>query len=140
QFAMLFHPLSVRDVARDLRCADDPSLIIAHRRNSQRNIHQASILALPHGLIMIDPFARSDAGQYAGFLIQTVRRYQDRHGLADNLFRFITENSPRTVVPTCDIAILVFAYDRVVRGIDNGSQPLRHAIRTLAIYSELGDV
>ena len=66
-FALLEFPLcflALRDVARDLRCANDPAHPVAHRRDSQRDIHKASVLASPNRFIvnaLAAPQASKDA-------------------------------------------------------------------------------
>ena len=52
--------LFLRDVAGDLRRADDAARPVAHRRDRQRHIDLDAILAPPYRLEMIDPLAMPD--------------------------------------------------------------------------------
>src|SRR5205809_1240282 len=49
------------NVTGDLRRADDLTLKVSNRRDGQRNIYQAPMLALTNGLIVIDALTASDA-------------------------------------------------------------------------------
>src|SRR5579871_1973560 len=53
--------LALSNVAGDLGSADHFAFRTSHRGNGQRDVDQASILALTHGLIMLDAITALDA-------------------------------------------------------------------------------
>ncbi len=128
KLARLLGALAVRDVACDLGGADDLAFHVADRRNGQRDVHIAAVLALAHRLVVVDAVAAPDALQDAGLLVQPLRRDQDDDGPADDLLRPVPEQPLCARVPAGDHAVQVLADDRVVGGGDDGGE-MRGRIR-----------
>src|SRR3546814_5168175 len=128
--------LSLGDVAGDLRRAGDLPLAILDRRHGQRDVDQASVLALPNGFIMVGALAAPDARQDLRFLVLMIRWNQDQDRLADDLVGRIAEEPLRTLIPARDDAVEVLAYDRVVGGLDDRGKPLFRYLRPLAFGDE----
>ncbi len=72
---------------------------------------------------MVDALTASDAFENSRLLVVAVWWNQNQEGLADDLFSQVAENPFRPLVPTCDDAIKVFAYDCVIAGLDDGCEP-----------------
>src|SRR5262245_51544444 len=106
-----FAPFALGDIAGNFRRADDFAVKILNGRNRQRNVDQASVLALANSLIMLDALTAPNTFENRWLLVMPVGRNQDRDRLADNLFGQVAENPLRTPVPACDDAIKVYAYD-----------------------------
>ena len=78
---------------------------------------------------MVDGLAAADALEYDEFLIVPLRRDQDGHRLADDFGGRIAEEPLGSFVPAGDDAIEVLTDDRVVRGLDDGGEPLHRLPR-----------
>ena len=130
---LLLAPLLLRNVAGDFRRADDRSCLVGHRRNGQRNINQASVLATPLGFEMIDRLAAADTIENAYFLVPALGRNDDRNRLADNLVGGIAEEALCRFVPRRDDTVEVFADDGVIAGFDNGRKATLDALRALVL-------
>jgi hypothetical protein len=72
---------------------------------------------------MFDALAAPNTFENRWLLLKPVGRYEDRDRLADDLFGEVAENPLCTLVPACDDAIKVFAYDCVITGLDDGCEP-----------------
>ena len=130
-----FVAFALADVAGDLGGADDRALRILDGRDGQRNIDQAAIFALAHGLVVLDALARADALDDGVFFALQIGWDQGLDRFADHLFGQIAENPLRALVPAGDDAVEVLADDGVVGGFDDrrkmlqrafGALPLRH--------------
>src|SRR4029079_12696944 len=75
--------LAIGDVAGDLRCADDASCAVAHRRDGQRNVQEAAVLPPANGFIMVDSLAIPHTRQDPGLLVFASWREKNGHRLAD---------------------------------------------------------
>src|SRR5262249_38690749 len=102
------------DVARDLRGADDPPLDVANRRDRERDVEQAAVLAPADGFEVVDALAASDARENFGLFIEPVGRDQDGDRLSDHLCSLIAEQTLGALVPGGNHAVEIFADDRIV--------------------------
>src|SRR5262249_3281252 len=121
-----FRALARSDVTGNLRGADDPAMIIPHRRNCERDIDQPAVLATAHRLVMLDALAAADTSEDARlFRLQIIRNDRgDR--LADHLFGGIAELAFGARIPTDDDGVEVLADDCVIRRFDDaGELPAR---------------
>ena len=117
--------LAARDVARDLRCANNQSFRVLDRGDRERNVDEGAVLTAPHGLIVFDPFAATDAIENTKLLIRAIRWNQDGYRLADDLGDGIAVELFGTGIPGPDDAIQINADDAIVRGFhDRGQQRL----------------
>src|SRR5580704_3454102 len=68
-----------------------------------------------------------------------VLRDHKRNGLTDRLAGRVAEDALSTAAPACNDAIEIFAYNRVVAGLDYGGQPaqslLAFAKRNFDLYA-----
>ena len=64
-----FGPFALGDVARNLRGADDRAVFVPYRRNGQRNVDDAAVLAAPDSLKVLDALAAPDTLQDSRFFI-----------------------------------------------------------------------
>jgi hypothetical protein len=106
--------LAFADVARDLRCADDCSLVVAYWRYCQRNVDRAAVLVPANGLVVVDPFAAADARENSRLLVEPIRRDQDGDRFADGLLRFVAEQALGPAIPGPDDAVEILADDGVL--------------------------
>jgi hypothetical protein len=98
QLDQLLPALSLGDVARDFRRADDPAIGVLDRRNRERDVDQAAVLAPANGFVVIDALAAPDASENPALLGLAVRWNQDRDGLCRRLRR----RNSRTTAPPLD--------------------------------------
>ena len=109
------------DVARNLGRADNRPARVPDRRNGQRNVDQAPVLALAHGLEVVDSLAAMDLLEDRRLFVLAVGRYNDGHWPADSLFGGKAEKPLGAAVPTQDQAVGILGQDGVVRRFHNGS-------------------
>src|SRR5271166_4308243 len=114
QILPLFRPFALGNVAGNFGRADDISAEVSDWRNGQRNIDQASVLALSDRLVMVDPLTAADAFEDSWFLVVAIGRNEHRHRLADRFLARIAEEALRASVPARDDAVDVFGNDGVV--------------------------
>src|SRR6185437_881249 len=107
-------PLTFGDVSGDLRGADDLAAGIPYRRNRQRHVDKRAIFAAADGFVMIDAFAKPDALQYSRLFIDALGGHEHGYRSADRFLGGVTENAPRSVVPTDDDAVEALGDNRVV--------------------------
>ena len=122
---------ALRNVARNFRGANDPAPSVLDGRNGHRNLKSFSVLAHPHGFVMIHAFAPRNPRQDVLFLRQPLRRKEHQHRLTNGFPGWITEQFFRAPVPTHDHAIQRFADDGVVRRFDDGRLPGEQFFRLL---------
>ena len=115
-------PLASRDVAGDLRGADDPALPVAHGRDRERDLDQRAVLAPAHGLEALDPLAAADAPEDGRHLVLPARGGEERDVAADDLPGRVAEEALGGGVPARDDAVEVLADDRVVGARDDRRQ------------------
>src|SRR5215475_4677730 len=72
---------------------------------------------------MVDMISASNTFKNAMFLFAPAWRNQNRDRTADRFFGRIAKHSLCALVPTSNSAIKSLAYDGVIAGLDNGSEP-----------------
>ena len=85
-----------------------------NRRNSQRYMHRASVLAAAYGFEVVNRFPGPDPRQYRFFLMEPIGGDDDGDRFADGLVGGKSENALGTPIPGLDHPIKIFADDRVV--------------------------
>jgi hypothetical protein len=95
----MFLITSCGDVTRYLRRADDLSFRISDRRDRDRYVDQRAVLALAHGLEVIDRQPLADSRQDVVFLRLAVRWDQNPYRLADGFLGRVPEDTMSPVVP-----------------------------------------
>ena len=66
--------LALRDVAHDLRRADDIPGRVTNRRDREGNVEPAAVLRDAHGFEVVDALAATEGREDAGFLVPPIRR------------------------------------------------------------------
>jgi hypothetical protein len=97
--------------------------LIFDRRHCHRNIDQAPVPAPTSGFIIVNAIIVPDTFENCVILTLPFRRRQDGHRFADSLLGKIAEKLLGALVPACDDAIEVLAYDCIVTELDDGSEP-----------------
>src|SRR5271155_4265370 len=82
-----------------------------------------AVLASPHRLEMIDPFASPDAGQNHALFVKPVRWNDDCDRLASCLLRRVVEEALGAPVPARDDAVQALTDNRVVPSLDDRADP-----------------
>jgi hypothetical protein len=82
---------------------------VLDRRNRQRHFNPAAVLALAHGLVVLNALAAPDAFDNGVFFAMEFGWNQRLDRPAHDLFGEITENPLCALVPACDDAVEVFA-------------------------------
>ena len=134
QGALGLDSFAVGDVARDLRCTDDPAGGIADRRDGEGNGQPCAVLSLSDRLEMVDDLAAADAGQHVVLLRVPLQGNDQLDVVADGLRRAVAEHPLGGAVPAGDDAVERLADDRVVGGVDDGGQP-----RALDVFGRRSD-
>src|SRR5262245_43354210 len=98
-------------------------MFISDRRDRKRDIKEATVLAHPHSLIVIDGFSASETIQDAALFTMAVGRNDRGDRLPDDLARRVAEQAFRTGVPAVDDPVESLANDGIVRRLDDRSQP-----------------
>ena len=78
-----FGPFLFRDIASDLRRADDLPTVIPERRYGQRNVEERSVLAQAYSLEMIHALAALQALKDLPLFVAPVRGNHDENGFSD---------------------------------------------------------
>ena len=120
----LLGALALRDVARHLGGADDPSASVAHRADRQRDVDAPSVLGQPHGVEVLDHLAESQPREDLVLLGAEFLRHQQGDGLAEHLVGAVAVHPGGTLVPAGDRPVQGLADDRVVRRRDDRRQSL----------------
>ncbi len=120
QLALL--PLPFRDVAGDLGSTDDGTGPVSDRRDRQRYVDKAAVLASPCRLVMVDPLASADALEDGRHLRLVTGRRQDEDVPALDLRSSIAEQALGRPVPAGDDALESLADDGVIGVLDDRSQ------------------
>ncbi len=120
-----------RDVARDLGGAHDAPVRVADRGHGEGDVEQASVLADPDRLEVIDLQAVADATQDPILLVVAVGRDDQRDVPPDRLLRGPAEHALGRLVPRLDHPVDVLAHDRVVGGFHDGRETGRHLLDLL---------
>ena len=134
QGALGLDSFAVGDVARDLRCTDDPAGGIADRRDGEGNGQPCAVLSLSDRLEMVDDLAAADAGQHVVLLRVPLQGNDQLDVVADGLRRAVAEHPLGGAVPAGDDAVERLADDRVVGRVDDGGQP-----RALDVFGRRSD-
>ena len=92
--------LSLRDVSGDFRRSYNLALSICDRRDRQRNINQAPILAVPDSFVMMDVLPAPDASKNRGFLTVPIGWNEYCNELTDGFFGGIAKEPLCGFVPT----------------------------------------
>ena len=121
--------LPLGDVARDLRRANHPSVLVANRRDGERDVEQRAVLALPHGLEVIDALVTPDSREHFVFLRAPLLWDDQGDRPANHLVGGVAEHLLRGAVPALDDAVEILAHDRVVGGLDDGGEAQGGEIR-----------
>src|SRR5580704_6366822 len=94
---------ALSDIAGDLRCADNTTVPVLHRGNSEGDVHERAILAPADGFDMVHALALSELGENIQFFVlELIRNKKRGHGLADGFFGRIAEEPFGALVPTRD--------------------------------------
>ena len=136
QILPLFRPFALGNVTGNFGRADDIAAEVSDWRNGQRNIDEASVLALSDRLVMVDPLTAPDAFEDFGFFVMAIGRNEYSHRLADRLLARVAEEALRATVPARNDAVDVFRNDGVVGRFDNRGVVLRGFFVSFA----LGDI
>ena len=96
------------------------------RRDAERDLDRAAVLAPPHRLVVLDPLAAADPAQDILHLAGAVGRHDQVDVLADGLLGRISEQALGGRIPAGDGAVERLRHDRVVGGFD------RRAVEPLA--------
>src|SRR4051812_13939715 len=105
----------MRNIACDLRRADDPSVLIAERRDRQRHFPRGTVLSKSNGLVRLYILAAANAAEDLALLGDTVSRHDRRYRATQDLTRRVAKDRLGAVIPACDHAVEVFADHRVLR-------------------------
>ncbi len=132
----LLGPLALGDVADDLRGPDDPAVVVLDRGDGHGHVEPSAVLGQPHGLQVLDALAVPHAIQDLLFLLDPLRRQQQRDRLADDLLRPVAEEAFCPRVPGLDDAVEVLGEDGIVGRLDDCRQPRQRLLGLLAV----GDV
>ena len=128
--------LAFRNIAGNLRCADNNAVTVLHRRNRQGNIDASPVFAYARRVEMFDALAAADAGENLGLLLRSIWRYERQDRLADHLRCRVAEQLLGAVIPGGDDAIESFADNGIVGGFNHRREPAPQFFGSLA----LGDI
>jgi len=87
----LLRPFTLGDVTGNFGRADDIAAEVSDGRNGQRNINEASVLALSDRLVMVDPLTAPDALEDSRFFFVAISGNEHSHRLADSFLARIAE-------------------------------------------------
>src|SRR5579862_5782559 len=88
--------LALSNVAGDLRSADNTTLVILHRGDSEGEVDKRTILAPPHRFEVVHALALPEFGEnFRFFFLAVIGDQQRGHGLADGFFGRIAEEALR---------------------------------------------
>src|SRR5262245_10857743 len=105
--------LFLADVASNNRRAHDFPCLVLHRRNGERDVNEARVLALANRLVVVNVLTTSDALENFRFLAVTISRKKDCEGLADHFLGGVAEEALRPKIPARDYTVEVLAQDRI---------------------------
>src|SRR5690606_34637285 len=94
--------------------ADDPPRAVVDRRDHERDLDEAAVLATTHRLVMIDALAATDALEDGGLLVRPVIRNENYDRTAHGFLGRVAVDALGTAVPARDDAVEVRADDRIV--------------------------
>ena len=105
----------MRDVACDLRRADDFTVGIEDRRDRQRHVDGAAALAEPNRLEVVDVITAADPVKNLLFFRQPVGWEEHGDRLADGLVGRVSEQSFGAGIPRQDFTLQALAEDGILR-------------------------
>ncbi len=111
-----------RDVARDLRSADDGAPPVSYGRHRNRHIEELTVLALTDGLEVVNAVAPPKAREHPPFFLTILFRDDQGDVLPDGLGGSPSKDALRGAVPGRDHPIERLADDRIFRGLDDRRQ------------------
>ena len=114
-----FRLLERRDIARDLRGADDRAGVVADRRDGQRDVERPAVLGDPHGLEMLDALAAAQPREDVVFFGLPLGRDQHPDRPADELVGRIAEQPLGGGVARLNDAVEILREDRIVGRVDD---------------------
>ena len=98
--------LSLRNVARDLRCPDNRALAISDRRHRHGDVDQRAVFAAPDRLERFYGFPSRNLFEHAAFLDESVRRNQKRDADASSArVRAVMSSMATTMRPSLPAAL-----------------------------------
>ena len=113
-----------RDVAGDLRCTYDISVVITYWRNGQRDRNERAVLTLPDGFKMGNPLTLAQPSDKTCFFIDTIIGEKHCDRLTYSFLCLIAEKTLRARIPALDYAVETLCNNGVIRALDDGSQVL----------------
>ena len=122
--ALLLELLSPRDVAGNLRSADDTSSAVLDWGHRERDSYPTAVSSDALGLEMVDPFSANERCENCRLFLKPVGWKQHRDRTADGLFRRISEDAFGSLVPAHDRPVEVLTDDSVVRGLNQRGEHL----------------
>ena len=134
------HLETLRDVAGDLRRADDPPGFVANRRHRQRNREPGAVLTLSDRFEVIDLLTGADLREHGVFFALQLVRNEHANRLPDGFRGGVAEHPFGGGIPRGDDALEILADDRVVARVDDGRQMAARARQALAIADVPGDL
>jgi hypothetical protein len=106
--------LTVADVARDLRSADDAAVVVVEGRHGQRNRNRRTILSLADGFVVPDRLALADLAEHEILFALPIARNDHPNGPPDGLFSGVAEDAFGGGIPGQDGSVQVLADNRVI--------------------------
>jgi hypothetical protein len=82
---------------------------------------------------VLDAYAGAESREDSWFFVYMIFRDENRDWLADHFVGGVAEDALRSGVPARDDAFERFADDGIIRGINQGGEPIRSQFRTLKI-------
>src|SRR5581483_6916299 len=99
--------------------------------DGEGDVDQAAVLPSANGVEVLHGLALGDLREDVSLLAQTLPGDEEGDRLSDHLFGPIPEEPFGPAVPGGDDPLEVLRNDRVVRGLDDGSQARRSGLRAL---------
>src|SRR6185295_13472144 len=94
------------------------------RRDRDRYIDLAAVLADTHGLEVIDALAAAKLLEDFGFFVEAIGRKEFRDGIADHFLGGVSEHAGGRWIPAADDAVEILGDNCVVGGVDDGLESL----------------
>ena len=106
--------LALGNLPSDFRCADDFPSRVLDRRDREGDLHESAVLALPHGIVMLDALTTANTLENFGFLVAVIRRNDRSDRPADHLRRGVAKKLLRSGVPALHDAVQIFGNNCIV--------------------------
>ena len=117
-------PRALRDIAHDLRDAEDRAAGVADRRQGDRHRNPLAVFPDADGLEVFDAAALADLAQEVRLFRQPVRGEQQRDVRPDGFGRGVAEDPLGPAVPGGDDSLQRLADNPIVGGLDNGGEQI----------------